>query len=430
MEARALSQHSHSQQFSSYPHHLERERTSHSESAASFHTASSGGHNGLAPRGEGAGTSSDLSHDAASTAHHTTRTYNSSGSSLQAAPEYWPKVDSDESDEAAPGSSSLSQQPPKKQSTSSTKRFFRYVAKKFGKAYEPRYGYFPTDEKEDDRNEIQHKLFFELFEDKLHLAPTLQPRRVLDVGTGPGCWAVDYAKLNPQATVIGVDVEPVRPRTATPRNCQFLLMDVTKDWSGVFPEGDEKGRGFDLIHVRMMGDLLANTDELMRSVHAHLNPGGWAEFTEWVVVIETPDRSCEGGAFMRWNRLLRQGLRRMGSSVYYPLMYKDRLLDAGFTNVAEVKNAAPNNACYPGKRMQRIGNRMVRNWLLVLDPVSVPVFHVLGWSQTALDLLLDEVKKEIVDTQNHSYTTLLTVYCQKPLVGGSLASSKIESIHS
>ncbi|EJT68080.1 hypothetical protein GGTG_14341, partial [Gaeumannomyces tritici R3-111a-1] len=84
MEARALSQHSHSQQFSSYPHHLERERTSHSESAASFHTASSGGHNGLAPRGEGAGTSSDLSHDAASTAHHTTRTYNSSGSSLQA----------------------------------------------------------------------------------------------------------------------------------------------------------------------------------------------------------------------------------------------------------------------------------------------------------------------------------------------------------
>ncbi|EJT68126.1 hypothetical protein GGTG_14295 [Gaeumannomyces tritici R3-111a-1] len=297
---------------------------------------------------------------------------------------------SDESDEAAPGSSSLSQQPPKKQSTSSTKRFFRYVAKKFGKAYEPRYGYFPTDEKEDDRN----------------------------------------AKLNPQATVIGVDVEPVRPRTATPRNCQFLLMDVTKDWSGVFPEGDEKGRGFDLIHVRMMGDLLANTDELMRSVHAHLNPGGWAEFTEWVVVIETPDRSCEGGAFMRWNRLLRQGLRRMGSSVYYPLMYKDRLLDAGFTNVAEVKNAAPNNACYPGKRMQRIGNRMVRNWLLVLDPVSVPVFHVLGWSQTALDLLLDEVKKEIVDTQNHSYTTLLTVYCQKPLVGGSLASSKIESIHS
>ncbi|KAL8393844.1 hypothetical protein RB595_003556 [Gaeumannomyces hyphopodioides] len=429
MEARARSQHS--QQSSSYPYHLERERTSHSESsvaAASFHTASSGGHNGLAPCGEG-GTSSDLSHDAASIAHHTRRSYNSSGSSIQVAPEYWPKVDSDESDEAPAGSSSLGQQPPQKKPTSSTKRFFRYVAKKFGKAYEPRYGYIPTDEKEDGRNEIQHKIFYELFEDKLHLAPAFQPGRVLDVGTGPGCWAIDYAKLNPQATVVGVDIEPVRPRTAIPRNCQFMLMDVTKDWTETFPEGDEQGNGFDLIHVRMMGDMV-NSDSLMRSAYAHLNPGGWAEFTEWVVVIETPDRSCEGGAFMRWSRLLRQGLQRMGSSVYYPFQYKDQLLGAGFTNVAEVKNAAPTNACYPGKRMQRIGNRMVRNWLLVLEPVSVPVFHSLGWSQTALDLLLDEVKKEIVDTKKHSYMTLLTVYCQKPLVGGSLASSKIESIHS
>lgn len=429
MEARNGSQNS----LSSYPHRRERERTSHSESsvaAASFHTASSGGgggqqqHNGLAPRGDG-GTLSDLSRDAGSTAH---RTGNSSGSSIQA-PEYWPKVDSDESDEAPPGSSSLGQPIAKKQSISSTKRFFRYVAKRFGKNYEPRYGYFPSDEKEDDRNETQHKIFFELFEDKLHLAPTLQPRRVLDVGTGPGCWAVDYAKLNPQATVIGVDIEPVRPRTAVPRNCEFMLMDVTKDWGGVFPEGDEQGSGFDLVHVRMMGDL-PQLDDLIQSIYAHLNPGGWAEFTEWVVVIETPDRSCEGGAFMRWNRLLRQGIQRLGSSVYYPLRYKERLLDAGFTNVTEVKNAAPNNACYPGKRIQRIGNRMVRCWMMVLEPVSVPIFHALGWSQTALDLLLDEVKKEIVDTRNHSYMTLFTVYCQKPLVGGSLASSKIESLHS
>lgn len=213
------------------------------------------------------------------------------------------------------------------------------------------------------------------------------------------------AKLNPQATVIGVDIEPVRPRTAVPRNCEFMLMDVTKDWGGVFPEGDEQGSGFDLVHVRMMGDL-PQLDDLIQSIYAHLNPGGWAEFTEWVVVIETPDRSCEGGAFMRWNRLLRQGIQRLGSSVYYPLRYKERLLDAGFTNVTEVKNAAPNNACYPGKRIQRIGNRMVRCWMMVLEPVSVPIFHALGWSQTALDLLLDEVKKEIVDTRNHSYMTL------------------------
>ncbi|ELQ32968.1 hypothetical protein OOU_Y34scaffold01007g17 [Pyricularia oryzae Y34] len=337
----------------------------------------------------------------------------SSGSSALAG-DYWPKVDSDESDEASP---SKTFEPEHKQKKSTTKRFFRYLSKKLGTSA-PRYGSLPNDE---------HRVILDLFEDKYHLAPLTNPRRVLDVGTGPGTWAIEY--------VIGIDIEYVKPHLSKPKNCTFMVMDATKDW--------EFEEGFDLIHVRMLGDMQAKghlvesiysvrkdpqllhnrigTDDLL---HKNLNPGGWAEFTEWIVHVQSPDHSLDGGAFMRWNKVLRRGLRELGSSVFYPLEYRRILRLAGFVNIQENKYAAPTNACYPGKRLQRIGNLMTRNWLGVIEPLSLPVFGALGWSQESLDRLIDDVKKEIVDPKFHSYMTLMTVSCQKPM-SDSAASSNI-----
>ncbi|TLS24633.1 hypothetical protein PpBr36_08331 [Pyricularia pennisetigena] len=333
----------------------------------------------------------------------------SSGSSVLAG-DYWPKVDSDESDEASPSKTVEPVQKPKK---SSTKRFFRYLSKKLG-ASAPRYGHLPNDEREHDRNEIQHRVVLDLFEDKYHLAPVSNPRRVLDVGTGPGTWAIEYAERHPQTTVIGIDIEYVRPHSSKPKNCTFMVMDATKDW--------EFEEGFDLIHVRMLGDMQAK-GHLVESIYSNLNPGGWAEFTEWIVHIQSPDHSLDGGAFMRWNKILRKGLRELGSSVFYPLEYRRILALTGFINIQENKYAAPTNACYPGKRLQRIGNLMTRNWLSVLEPLSMPVFGALGWSQESLDHLIDDVKKEIVDPKFHSYMTLMTVSCQKPMSDSAASSS-------
>ncbi|KAI6367229.1 hypothetical protein MCOR25_004964 [Pyricularia grisea] len=326
----------------------------------------------------------------------------SSGSSALAG-DYWPKVDSDESDEACP---SKTFEPIHKQKKSTTKRFFRYLSKKLGTS-PPRYGHIPNDEREHDRNEIQHRVILDLFDDKYHLAPLTNPRRVLDVGTGPGTWAI--------TTVIGIDIEYVRPHISKPKNCTFMVMDATKDW--------EFEEGFDLIHVRMLGDIQAK-GHLVESIYSNLNPGGWVEFTEWIVHVQSPDHSLDGGAFMRWNKVLRKGLRELGSSVFYPLEYRRILRLAGFVNIQENKYAAPTNACYPGKRLQRIGDLMTKNWLGVLEPLSTPVFGALGWSQESLDRLIDEVKKEIVDPKFHSYMTLMTVSCQKPM-SDSAASSNI-----
>ena len=53
----------------------------------------------------------------------------------------------------------------------------------------------PNDEKEQDRLDLFHHLFLSLLGGRLWTAPLGNPHRVLDVGTGTGIWAIDFAEL-------------------------------------------------------------------------------------------------------------------------------------------------------------------------------------------------------------------------------------------
>lgn len=63
--------------------------------------------------------------------------------------------------------------------------------------------------------DLQHHLFILTLDGRLGLAPPNDPdskvKRVLDVGTGTGIWAVDFGDEHPEAQVIGVDLSPIQP---------------------------------------------------------------------------------------------------------------------------------------------------------------------------------------------------------------------------
>ncbi|KAF7557577.1 hypothetical protein G7Z17_g603 [Cylindrodendrum hubeiense] len=60
----------------------------------------------------------------------------------------------------------------------------------------------PNDDRESDRLDLQHHLFLLSLNDKLGLAPPNNPdfhaKRVLDLGTGTGLWAVDFGDEHPE----------------------------------------------------------------------------------------------------------------------------------------------------------------------------------------------------------------------------------------
>ncbi|KAI1397355.1 S-adenosyl-L-methionine-dependent methyltransferase [Hypoxylon fuscum] len=286
----------------------------------------------------------------------------------------------------------------------STAKFFRSILQRFGRSYNKRYEYLPNDKKEHDRMVLLHRVFLELFDGRLHLAPVVRPKRVLDLGTGPGDWPLEYARRNPTAEVLGIDLNPVRTSVKLP-NCRFEVRDFAEEWNY-----DEK---FDFIHMRMLGSL--PSDDVFNSIFKNLNSGGWAEFTEWIIIIQSPDRSHEGSAFHRWNHLLCKALDKMGQPVHYPLELKPILQKKGFPVVYERKFAAPINRWPPGKQLDRLGTMMTTNFLSIIDTISLSLFTTsLGWSPKEVESLLRDVRQEIGDTRMHTFITLMTVFCQKP----------------
>ncbi|KAF4340733.1 hypothetical protein FBEOM_5337 [Fusarium beomiforme] len=205
-------------------------------------------------------------------------------------------------------------------------------------------------------------------------------------------WDMGIATKFPNCSVLGVDIEPVTPPYSKP-NCSFKTFDITHDWD--FPDGGN----FDFIHIRQLGDI-QDKKKLVQSAFDNLRPGGWVEFTEWIALLQSPNHSLKGTKFQRWNELLEQGMRNFGTTLKYPEKFKPLLQEAGFERVIETRHGAPTNACYPGKKLQRIGHLMTQNWLSILEPLTMPVFtQGLGWSPDQVKRFLSDVKKEIANGQ-------------------------------
>ncbi|KAI1743903.1 S-adenosyl-L-methionine-dependent methyltransferase [Xylaria scruposa] len=324
--------------------------------------------------------------------------------------EFWPQTDSE--DDSGRDGSVISKRTTTAKSGNAARKL-RAMLQKFGRPYNRSYDFLPNDAQEKDRNILQHNIVLEMLDGKLHLAPVANARRVLDLGCGPGIWPLEFAKRNPSTLVIGVDADPIRPPFHLP-NCKFREADFYDKWSY-----ESK---FDFIHLRHLGNL--PRDELLTRIYENLSPGGWAEFTEWVVSIQSTHNSFIETSFYKWLKLWKSGVKKLGSTVYYPMEYKRLLNEAGFKNVTERKYAVPVNPWPPGKQLQRIGSMMALNINTILEPMSLPVFTgVLGWSPDALESLLTEVRKEIADVRMHAFMTLFTVYAQKPRGESSSASS-------
>lgn len=136
------------------------------------------------------------------------------------------------------------------------------------------------DQNTGDKNNIYSKMW-KIFdqrsaaEDAAHLLPHLKPHyRVLDLGCGRGSISIDLARLVPNGSVLGVDVNPTLIEGATSQaverkvnNIEFQVMDAN-DLSSL-PSGS-----FDVIHENQVLLHLQHKIPILRELYRILKPGG------------------------------------------------------------------------------------------------------------------------------------------------------------
>lgn len=79
---------------------------------------------------------------------------------------------------------------------------------------------------ERERLQLQSDIILKTFGGNLFFAPIQRssPRRILDIATGTGEWAIQMGDKFPQAQVIATDLSPIQPGEVPP-NVNFYVED-------------------------------------------------------------------------------------------------------------------------------------------------------------------------------------------------------------
>jgi len=230
---------------------------------------------------------------------------------------------------------------------------------------------------------------------------------VLDIATGTGIWAIDFANLFPSAEVIGTDLSPIQPEF-TPPNCHFEVDDAEDPW--LFTHK------FDYIHGRALATCFKSHIPVINSAFEFTRPGGYFELQDCIVPFRCIDDSFEGTFLQKWANLIMEGTQKMGKDWTKVQNYKQYFEDAGFVDVEEKKYEWPLGTWAKGKRMKTLGLWYREDIVSGLQGFTMAVLtRALGMTKEEVEVLLVKVREDIKSNKIHVYIPVRVVYGRKPL---------------
>ncbi|KAI4272083.1 MAG: hypothetical protein L6R35_006495, partial [Caloplaca aegaea] len=277
----------------------------------------------------------------------------------------------------------------------------------------------PNDEAEQDRLDVTHQKLRILLDNKLLLCPVQDPKRVLDVGTGTGIWAIEYGThthLNrrtiaynldpltashppgdehPDTEIIGTDLSPTQPSWIPP-NVKFEVDDCEEPWT--FQEK------FDVVHARYLAAAVENWPRLMAQALQFTKPGGYAEFQDYDLEYYAEDGTLgQDLPISRWITTLLQASRDFKRDPCPGPKLEGWMRDAGFADVHATRYKIPIGPWPKDKHLKTIGA-----WNLVqieegLEAFTLRLFtQLLRWSTEEVQALLANVRKNLRDPKIHA----------------------------
>ena len=255
----------------------------------------------------------------------------------------------------------------------------------------------PNDGEEQNRLDLQHHLFVKLVDGRLHLAPIKTPHNVLDVGTGTGIWAIEFANQYPSASVTGSDLSPIQPEYVPP-NCQFKIDDAEDEW--VF------SKTFDFIHWRAMMTCFSDPRSVIEQAYKQCAPGGYLELQDGVFPLHCRDDTLAGTALDSWSKRCLEAGIKIGRPWNNTVNYKRWMEEIGFEDVKEKIYEIPTNTWARGMKAKELGVWFNADLIESISASKVLFIKMLGWAPEAVEVFFIDVRNDLKNKGIHAFMPL------------------------
>jgi len=267
----------------------------------------------------------------------------------------------------------------------------------------------PNDDQQNESLDISHHKFLMLLDGKLHLAPLPKDiETALDVGTGTGIWAIDFANQYPDAIVHGTDLSPIQP-DFVPLNCEFFIDDAQDEWT--YPPNH-----LDFVHIRGLFGSISDWPALYKQAYKHLKPGGYIEHIEISIDVKSDDGTIKpDNPLVTLSDFFTTAGRITGQTFRISDYMKQDIQDAGFVSVVEKVYTAPIGGWSKDPKLKWLGTLTLLAFDAGLDGYALATFtRVMGWSPDAVYVFLTQVRAAAQNRRMHSFHDIKVVYAQKP----------------
>jgi len=248
--------------------------------------------------------------------------------------------------------------------------------------------YMPDDDEEQTRLAITHQAYLPILDGHLTLgAIPRSAKRILDIGTSTGDWAIAVAERFPQAQVFATDITNTFQPSIAPANLFFELDDAQKEWTYTEP--------FDFIHLRGLTGAFRDWTAIYKETSKHLRIGGTCEIAD-IGLIELKDGPKDSyvGAY---NGAVLAAADVAGTPVGLAHLEQDVLETAGLSVAKSRRFDVSLGVSSSDPKKKSAGKMLLISALEGLEATSLRLLtQRLAWSAEDVKALCQKVKEEVM----------------------------------